>query len=258
MEKLGKLEQAKLRDTWLHEAHNFTKWLAEDENLQMLGSEIGLDLSLDSIEAQVGRYNVDILAEETTTGDKVIIENQLETTDHDHLGKLITYASGVNAKHIIWVVKTEREEHRQAIDWLNENTVDKVNFFLIRIELWKIGNSPAAPKFVIVCQPNEWVREAQNRRGPSTETSELMETYRDFWDAFRDYGTNSGSKLSFRKARAQVWYDIGVGTTKWHVTLTVSKTEQRLTCGIYVTGSKDIYYAFEDRREEIEQALVPS
>ena len=85
MEKLGKLEQAKLRDTWLHEAHNFTKWLAEDENLQMLGSEIGLDLSLDSIEAQVGRYNVDILAEETTTGDKVIIENQLETTDHDHL-----------------------------------------------------------------------------------------------------------------------------------------------------------------------------
>lgn len=108
---LGKLEKIDLRTVWSHEAYDFTNWLAEEENLNLLGEEVGIDLKLIKTEADVGRYNVDILAEEENTGHKIIIENQLEMTDHDHLGKIITYASGYDANIIIWIVKDVRDMH---------------------------------------------------------------------------------------------------------------------------------------------------
>lgn len=114
--KLGKLAKVDLRDVWKHEASDFSKWLAEKENLDLLSDEIGIDISLIQTEANVGKFNVDILAEEENTGRKIIIENQLEPTNHDHLGKLITYASGFDAEIIIWIVKDVRDEHKQAID----------------------------------------------------------------------------------------------------------------------------------------------
>lgn len=138
--KLGKLEKVKdLRSVWQNEASNFTKWLAEEENLNTLGDEIGIEIELISTEAKTGSFSADILAVEANTDNKIIIENQLEQTDHDHLGKIITYASGHDAKTIIWIVKEAREEHRQAIDWLNEHTDEEINIFLCKIELWKIG-----------------------------------------------------------------------------------------------------------------------
>ncbi len=113
---LGQLKRIELREGWKHEALDFTRWLSQEENLRLLSDEIGFDIKLIQIEAAVGGFNVDILAEEENTGRKIIIENQLEVTNHDHLGKLITYASGYDAKVIIWIVKDVREEHRQAID----------------------------------------------------------------------------------------------------------------------------------------------
>ena len=151
MAKLGKLEKVKdLRSVWKHEANDFTNWLAEEENLNTLGEEIGIDIELISTEAKTGSFSTDILASESNTNNKIIIENQLESTDHNHLGKIITYASGHDAKIIIWIVKDVREEHRQAIDWLNEHTDEEINIFLCKIELWKIGNSEIAPKFQIM------------------------------------------------------------------------------------------------------------
>lgn len=129
MNQLGKMVKVELRNAWKHEASDFTNWLAEEENLRMLSDAIGIEIKLIQTEASVGRFNLDILAEEENTGDKIIIENQLEATDHDHLGKIITYASGYEAKVIVWVVKEAREEHRQAIDWLNENTIEDISFF---------------------------------------------------------------------------------------------------------------------------------
>ncbi len=119
--KLDKLTKVQLRDIWKHEALDFTQWLALQENLDLLSEEIGLDLQNPQTEVSVGSFNVDILAEDDAER-KVIIENQLEATDHDHLGKLITYGSGLDAEIIIWIVKKAREEHQQAITWLNENT----------------------------------------------------------------------------------------------------------------------------------------
>lgn len=119
---------------------------------------MGTVIKLIRTEANVGRFNVDILAEEEGSGRKIIIENQLESTDHDHLGKIITYASGYDAEIIVWVVKDAREEHKSAIDWLNEHTDEKIGFFLVQIQAWKIGNSAPAPKFNIVASPNEWAK----------------------------------------------------------------------------------------------------
>ena len=111
---LGRIEQVDLREIWRHEATNFTQWLAKPENLDLLSEKIDIELTLIGTEYNVGRFNVDIFAEELGAGRKVIIENQLERTDHDHLGKLITYASGLNAEIIIWIVKDVLEEHQQT------------------------------------------------------------------------------------------------------------------------------------------------
>ncbi len=133
---LSTLEKVNLRQVWKHEASDFTNWLAQDENLDLLSDEIGIDISLIQTEASVGKFNVDILAEEDNTGRKIVIENQLESTNHDHLGKIITYASGFDAEIIIWIVKNVRDEHKQAVDWLNEHTDEKINIFAIKMEVW--------------------------------------------------------------------------------------------------------------------------
>ena len=142
MKKLSILEEIKdLRTVWPHEALDFTPWLADDENISLLADAVGLDISVDETESSVGDFNVDIYATETSTDRKIIIENQLEDTNHDHLGKLITYASGKSADIIIWVVKHAREEHKAAIEWLNNHTDDKIGFFLWDLKLYHIGDS---------------------------------------------------------------------------------------------------------------------
>lgn len=133
--KLGKLDRVDLREYWKHEALDCTRWLSESANIEVLSDEVGIGIHIAQTEASVGRFNVDILAEEENTGRKIIIEHQLEVTDHLHLGQLITYAAGLEAAFVVWVVRDAREEHRQAVDWLNEHTDEQVNFFLVQIEL---------------------------------------------------------------------------------------------------------------------------
>ena len=158
MIELGKLSVVSdLRKAWPHEAHDFTPWLAS--NIDVLGDEIGIDISIEETESAVGSFNVDIFATDADTGKRIIIENQLEDTDHDHLGKLITYASGKSAALVIWIVKRAREEHRAAIEWLNAHTDEDVGFILCEIKLYSIDNSVIAPKFEIVEQPNNWAKE---------------------------------------------------------------------------------------------------
>jgi hypothetical protein len=149
MVNLGTLKEiTDLRSIWPHEALNFTPWVAE--NVDLLADAVGLDITVDETESSVGDFNVDIYASETGTDRKIIIENQLEDTDHDHLGKLITYASGKGADVVIWVVKHAREEHKAAVEWLNNHTDDKIGFFLCEIKLFQIGDSQIAPAFTVV------------------------------------------------------------------------------------------------------------
>lgn len=157
MVELGTLKEIKdLREVWPHEAHDFTPWLAE--NIGVLSETVGIDILIDETESSVGDFNVDIFATDADTGKKVIIENQLEETDHDHLGKLITYASGKSADLVIWLVRKARPEHRAAIEWLNNHTDERIGFILCEIKLFKIDDSKMAPKFEIIEQPNDWVK----------------------------------------------------------------------------------------------------
>lgn len=250
----GKIQKIDLRKAWNHEAIDFTNWLAEEENLSLLSDEIGIDLSLVQTEASVGKFNVDILAEEEHTGRKIIIENQLEITDHDHLGKIIAYASGYDAEIIIWIVKDVRDEHKQAIDWLNEHTDEKINFFAIKMELWQIGSSPFAPKFQIISKPNDWAKAVKQ----STRKAELTDTkvlQLEFWNKFKEYSEDRNSKLRLRKTRPQHWYDISIGNSNCHIALTINSFQDIISVEIYIGDSKKMFNSLEKYKEDIERDL---
>lgn len=147
---LGRLERIDLRNAWLSESSSFTPWLAESANMKLLGDAIGIELEVEAQEKDVGPFRADILCKDTATGHWVLIENQLERTDHTHLGQLMTYAAGLDAVTIVWLAQRFTEEHRAALDWLNRVTDERINFFGLEIELWRIGDSPMAPKFNVV------------------------------------------------------------------------------------------------------------
>lgn len=255
--QLGKLEKVPLREAWKHEALNFTNWLAEDENLKLLSDEIGIDISFIQTEASVGKFSVDILAEEENTNRKIVIENQLESTDHDHLGKIITYASGFDAEIIIWIVKDVRDEHKQAIDWLNENTNEKINFFAINIELWKIGASPFAPKFSIISKPNNWAKALKKSTSSvsSSNTTDLKMLQLEFWTNLNEYIQNNQTTLNARTPKPKHWYDLnfGISSSKAYITLVVHNREQYCSVEVYIPKIKDIFYKLQEQKEEIEK-----
>ena len=185
MTELSKIEKVDLRDIWEHEAHDFTPWLSE--NLDRLSEELGLDLELQAQEAPVGGYSLDILAHDLGSNRPVTIENQLDGTDHDHLGKLLTYASGYDANVVVWIAREFRDEHRQALDWLNQRTDENTEFFGVIVELWKIDNSRPAVNFNLVATPNEWRKGnlgGKSQRGIAT--SERSERYRIFFQGLID------------------------------------------------------------------------
>lgn len=247
---LGRIEQVELRDVWKHEAHNFTKWLAEPENLDLLSEEIDIELSLIDTEYNVGRFNVDIFAEEAGANRKVIIENQLEKTDHDHLGKLITYASGLDAEIIIWIVKEVLEEHQQAIDWLNENTNEKINFFAIKMEVWKIGDSKKAPKFHVISKPNNWTKTVKKSIQKSSLSDTLILQLK-FWDSFKEYASERKINLRLRKTYPQHWYDMSFGRKDCHMSLTINSQRNEFACEVYIPNSKETFYQFYDNKDDI-------
>lgn len=252
--KLGKLTRVDLREYWKHEALDFTRWLAEPENIELLSDEVGIGIQITQTEASVGRFNVDILAEEENTGRKIIIENQLEMTDHGHLGQLITYAAGLEAEFVVWIVRDVREEHQQAVDWLNEHTDEQINFFLVQIELWQIEGSYPAPKFNVISRPNEWKRavrtSAQGKDLTDTKTKQL-----EFWQQFKEFVATSHPELKLRTPRPQHWFIIAIGRSDCHVSLVVDSREDKVRCELYIPNSKELYQTFLSCKSEIENEL---
>lgn len=254
---LSKLNKIELREVWGHEAIDFTNWLAQKDNLDVLSEEIGVEITLVKTEASVGKFNVDILAEEESSGRKIIIENQLEDTNHDHLGKIITYASGYDAEIIIWIVRGIREEHKKAIDWLNEHTDENVSFFLIRLELWQIESSNPAPKFEIMVSPNEWAKAIKtspsNRELTDTKLQQL-----EFWTKLKNYVRERDPRIRLQSPRPQHWYDVSMGSSDGHVALTMNSRENLIGCEIYISENKDLFNFLRERKEEIEKKIGES
>ena len=184
-----------------------------------------------------------------------MIENQLETTDHSHLGQILTYAAGIEAEYIVWIVRDARDEHKQAVDWLNEHTDEKLNFFLIRIELWQIGDSNPAPKFVIVSRPNDWTKSIRGSTSEQTALSETKLLQLDFWQQLHDFAANQSPPLRLRTPRAQHWYDVAIGRSDCHVALTALIAENQIGCEIYIPNSKALFHAFYSNQGAIEAAM---
>jgi hypothetical protein len=251
---LGKLEMMNIREQWKKEDEDFTPWLSREENLNMLGDEINLKLKLVKTEASVGKYSADIVAQ-TDNEEKteyVIIENQLEDANHDHLGKLITYGSGFDAKTLIWIFKDIDEEHRKAIDWLNENS--ELNVFAIKIELWKIDNSNPAPKFQIICSPNNWSELIKKAYEPKSFTDTNLQQL-EFWTNFNTYLENSDTRLKIKKPQAQHWYDFSSGNAKVLIQCILSFKDNNIRCDIYISDDKDLFKKLLDKKIDIEKDL---
>lgn len=238
--KLGKLKEVDIRELWKHEQYDFSEWLSKEENIEMLGDEVGLTLSDVNKEVFVGAYRCDLVATDETSGIKVIIENQLEATNHDHLGKIITYASGLDANVVIWIVKEAREEHRSAIEWLNNKTTKDISFFLIEIHAFKIGDSLPAPQFVIIEKPNDFTKNVNHTAG-NGELSKTQSERLNFWNEFNDALISRNKPFNVRKATTDHWYDIALGTSEAHISITLVNKTNSIGIEIYINDNKELF-----------------
>jgi hypothetical protein len=232
---LGRLEKVDLREVWQSEANGFTPWLAREENLKLLGDTIGIELECEAQETSVGPFRADILCKDTASDDWVLIENQLEPTDHTHLGQLLTYAAGLEAATIVWVAEIFTAEHRATLDWLNGITDDQFSFFGLEIELWRIKGCPqVAPKFNIVSQPNDWTRTI--KRIEPGELTEIKRLQLEYWSAFRDFLATRKSFLKPQKPSPQHWLSFSIGRFNFHLAALVNTRDDRISCGLYMDG----------------------
>ena len=251
---IGKLEEVDIRELWKHEQYDFSEWLSKKENIENLNDILGLTLVDISKETYVGSYRCDLFAKDETTGIKVIIENQLEMSNHDHLGKIITYASGLDAKVVVWIVKEAREEHRSAIEWLNNNTNTNINFFLIEIHAYKIGNSDNAPMFQVIEQPNDFIK--NNKSINSNDTMNKSQSQRlEFWNQFNNVLVERGKPFNVRKATTDHWYNVAIGTSDAHIDITLVNKDSVIGVELYITDNKELFDKLYQRKDEIENDL---
>ncbi|MCS3679338.1 hypothetical protein GGP72_003288 [Salinibacter ruber] len=253
--ELGSITKVDPREVWPDEAQDFTPWLAEEENLGRLASTIGLDLELEGTEKNVGPFSADILCRDTVDDQMVLIENQLNLTDHGHLGQLLTYAAGLDAVTIIWIARQVRNPHRAALDWLNSVTEEEISFFGIEIELWQIGSSPVAPKFNLASKPNDWsktVSRASGRDGELTETKKLQ---LDYWTALSERLEEQGSQVQPRTPRPQHWANYAVGRSGCQLTARVNTRDQRVAVQLALKDQEEaepLFHLLKQEKDAIE------
>lgn len=257
---LGRLERDELRSVWVSEAADFTPWLAQAENIALLAGALGLELELEAQEKTVGPFRADILCRDIGTQQWVLIENQLERTDHTHLGQLLTYASGLEAVTIIWIAARFTEEHRSTLDWLNKITDDSFRFFGVEVELWRIGNSPAAPKFNIVSKPNDWSHSvAQAARAiDDTELSEIRVMQRDYWAALNAaLNAMGGPVTGSKKPQPQGSMSFPIGRNGFHLNGVMIRPKRQVRAELYILGDRaKVFFALlKGQQESIEQEL---
>ena len=251
---LGKLENVGIRKVWKQETE-FSDWLVDEPHLAELGEAIGMDLVEGKRETGVGEFSADIVANVDGSERTVIIENQYGKTDHDHLGKLITYVSGTNATVVVWIVEEARDEHRSAIQWLNENSNDGIGFFLVQIQLFRIGNSEPAPQFTVLERPNDWTKD---RRGNGTRAPTKTQCGQQrFFSEFMDYAMERKDYAAvFRRVqvRLQHWLNLPLGSGRYHMSLRAIVGGQ-VSVEVYIPADKAQYRIFETHKTEIEKGI---
>ncbi len=251
---LGILKTVPARLKWNKEASDFTPWLAE--NIKELNSALGLELEVVNIEVECGPFSADILAKDTGTDKYVVIENQLEKTNHDHLGKAVTYASVLDASTIIWIATQFTEEHKKALDWLNDHTSDDISLYGVQVELWQIDNSNPALRFNIISRPNLAVRQATISKN-SDELSAKRKIQLEFWNKFKDKAAKTKKIASLQTPRPQYWFDISLGKSNIHLSNICNTDNDTVGVRVYIRNQivDTMLPYLESKKLEIETAI---
>lgn len=255
---LGRLEKINVRDIWRTEAQDFTPWLARPENLSVLADALDMELEIEAQERNVGPFRADILCKDLGDNSWVLIENQLERTDHIHLGQLLTYASGLETVTIVWIATSFTEEHRAALDWLNRITDEEFRFFGLEVELWRIGDSLAAPKFNIISKPNDWSRSVGEaaRRIETDTLSETRALQLQFWTELQ--AELAGHRfIRSQKPQPQHWAQFAIGRAGFHIGTVLNTRDNEIGVELYIGGAdaKAYFKLLRRDRQAIEQSL---
>jgi hypothetical protein len=253
---LGQLQQVNVREVWQNEARHFTPWLIEDDNIQKLGDALGLELEVENTEVSVGPYSADILAKDVGNGKYVVIENQLEKTDHDHLGKSITYASALDASAIVWIAVQFTEEHQKALDWLNEHTDSEIGFYGVIVELWSIDESKPAVRFNVISRPTDVARKVAKSKATENLT-DAKKIQLEFWTEFRNRLLATKKVTSCQMARPQYWHNVSLGRSWIHLSNTANVPDKIIGVRVYIRGkvSDVVLEKLMTHREAIEQEI---
>ncbi len=254
---LDHLKKRSPREVWNNEATDFTPWLAQDKNFTVLADALHFtDAEVEGTEQSVGSFSADIIAQDRDG--YILVENQLEQTDHTHLGQILTYLAGLSeVVKVVWVSTKVREEHRAAVDWLNAHTPDSFSFFAVELELFQIGSSPVAPHFHVVAKPNEWSRHVSGRARKLAETSmnDRQKRYQEFWTAFSDYmGKNSLSFGSGTPPKGH-WWSFGIGRSGFNLSATANSRDHLIGAEIWISDDADklIFDHLHTAKEQYDQ-----
>lgn len=256
IERLGTLKRLDARTVWRNEASEFTPWLID--HIAILNEELGLEIDPLQREAAVGDFKLDVFGRDLASGREVIIENQLEATDHNHLGQLLTYAAGLEAKIVIWIAPQFRDEHRQALDWLNLQTDEDVSFFGIEVELLQVDDSLPAAHFKVVVQPNEWQKQAASSKKP--EVSPRRAAYHEFFtDLLSKLKSSSPGYTTSNRVGYDSWMQFGAGRSGFSFNPAFAGGNQ-FRVELYIDGgdydaNKAAFDELESAKDQIEEAV---
>ena len=254
-QNLKQLTLVELSEVWETEPQHFTLWLAREENLTLLGKTLGIELELEAQEINVGDFRADILCKNTVDGSWVLIENQLEQTDHKHVGQLLTYAAGLDAATVVWIAKTFRRGHCAMLDWQNRITDERYRFFGIEIKVWQIENSAHAVQFEVVSSPNDWSRgvNQNTQRAANKQLSETQESQLRFWTGLGEYMADNGSSLNYPTSIAGRYILFSIGRINFSLMTWLAHTRNEIGIWLYVKGdnAEAHFRLLKEQQEEI-------
>ena len=261
--KLGKLEKVDFKKGWKNE-REFDKWLITDEGINLLEEILGIeDLQPDGdgLQVPVGAFKADIVLQGIGQEDsKVVIENQRGDTDHDHLGKVLTYAAGLNVRQVVWIAEKFRDEHRAALDWLNDRSDSETGFTGLEIELWKIGDAKSlAPKLNVVSHVNEWSRSVKEEAG----LSDTRKNLRNYWRSFKDHLEKNKNQFARVSVTSESWTVYSIGKPYCHLQAVFRPAGGSMRTELYffgenINGHGVLDYIKENHRDELDRSFNPS
>jgi hypothetical protein len=226
MEIVRRTRFQEIRKVWPKE-NQFSDWLISQEGYEFLAEELGIELENLRRESRPGDFPCDIVG--NLLGDEhhiVVIENQYGKTNHDHLGKLLTYAAVHKAMTGIWISETISDDHRQVIDWLNENTPDNVNLYLVGLRLYRVGDKQVSPQLDVVCRPNILVKES--KRTFSESDLEIQAWCRSMWEKIHESIQKSNPPFRLQRAGSDHWSSITIGRSDFHLNMLLNTREKRI------------------------------